>query len=119
MTIWRLARVKGQLTYYRSFGFLRVNIGEVKAELRRNLIVCPGSKLPEVVFGPGLWSTFGEAAAELGVSYDQIRRHRKEFTRTKFFGKVLLYKKDLESGLKTRRFASRARREKENTEQGL
>lgn len=95
VTIWRIARLRGQLTHIKRLGPLRVDTEEVRAELRRNLIVAPGGVLPEIVFKPGLWVTMGEAAGLLKVHYDQVRRHRKEFTRTRFFGKILLYKNDL------------------------
>lgn len=119
VTIWRLARVRRQLTYYKRLGLLRVVNWEVEGELQRNLIVCPGGERPEVYLEPGSWLTIAEAATELGLSYDHVRRHKKEFTRTSFFGKALLYKNDLRNGLHSQKDLSIALKNREKVSEGL
>lgn len=119
ITIWRLARVRGRLTHFKRLGLFRVVDLEVIEELTRNLIVCPGNDVPRVVLGPGVWLTMMEASTELGVPYDHVRRHIKEFTRTRFFGKVLLLKGDLNSSVYRQRSQSGMLRNREKVRAGL
>jgi hypothetical protein len=117
--IWRLARRKGKLTSYKRLGVLRVDPGEVIAELRRNLVVSPGGEVPEDVLGPRIWITIKEAARELEAAYYQIYTHLDEFTRTRFFGKILILRSDIEKGINRRHDPSRALKDHETARQGL
>jgi hypothetical protein len=118
-TIWRLARERGKLTSIRSYGVLRVDHTEIWKELSRNVIVYPGGAVPRVILEPDIWITIKEAAGELGATYHQIYHHLNDFTRTSFYGKVLIYKEDLNKGIHHKRDPSRALKEHETARDGL
>lgn len=119
VTVWRLARERGKLTSYKSLGMLRVDSREVHKELWENLRVNPDGERPGELIKPGEWLSIKEAAEKLGAQYQQVYHHVGDFTRTRFHGKILIYRGDLGKGMLKRCNKSRVSRLQEIAEQGV
>lgn len=119
VTIWRLARERGKLTSYKSMGLLHVDSKEVQKELWTNLVVTPDGVAPRELIEPGGWVSIKEAAEVLGAKYQKVYHHVGDFTRTRFHGKTLIYRGDLEKGMIKRCDKSRVSRLQEIAEQGV